>query len=299
MARPTVWPALVNPSRRVRVVTQQTPTMTDPACKGIRTMKTLVALAWLSGLVAAPAFAADPPARVMLVATFHFNNPGKDLNNTKAVDMLTPVRQAELQAVADGLSGFSPTVVAIEWRAPSARDAYAAYLKGAPASRNEGEQLGFRLARKMGLPQVYGIDVDGSFPFEPLATWANDNGMAGRLTESQNAMAALIESLTERQQTHSIGGVLKWINSPTFLRQANAFYGDALRYGRADTQPGAALNAAWAERNYGICARLAQVLKPGDRAVVFYGLGHVSFLRHCIQDIPGLELVDPAAYLPD
>lgn len=51
--------------------------------------------------------------------------------------------------------------------------------------------------------------------------------------------------------------------------------------------------------HYGICARLVQALNPGDRAVVFYGLGHVTFLRHCIEDVPGLELVDPEPYLPD
>ena len=262
-------------------------------------MKSPAALVCIFGLAVGPAFAADPPARVMVVATYHFNNPGKDLNNAKAADMLTPARQAELQAIADGLARFSPTVVAIEWRAAPALEGYAAYRKGAPASRNEGEQLGFRLAGTLGLQQVLGLDIDGIFPYEPLATWANDNGMSGRLADSQKAMAALVQSITELQQTRSIGGVLKWINTPTVLRQANAFYGDALRYGRADTQPGAALNAAWAERNYGICARLAQALKPGDRALVFYGLGHVSFLRHCIEDIPGLELVDPAPYLPD
>jgi hypothetical protein len=146
---------------------------------------------------------------------------------------------------------------------------------------------------------VYGIDVGGVFPYDRLSAWASANGMAGRLAQSEKTLAALVQSVTELQQTRSIGGILKLINSPAYLRQANAIYGDALRYGRDDAQPGAALNAAWAERNYGICARLVQALNPGDRAVVFYGLGHVTFLRHCIEDVPGLELVDPEPYLPD
>jgi hypothetical protein len=262
-------------------------------------MKHPITLACLAALSAGPAIAAEPPARVMLVGTYHFSNPGKDLNNVAAVDVLTPARQTELRAVAAGLARFAPTVVAIEWNAAPARDGYAAYLNGAPASSNEGEQLGFRLAATQGLKQVHGIDVSGAFPYEAFATWANENAMAGRLAESQKALAALTQSITAMQQAHSIGGVLKWINSPAVLRQANAIYGDALRYGRDDAQPGAALNAAWAARNYGICARLAQALKPGDRAVVFYGLGHITFLRHCVEDIPGLELVDPAPYLPD
>ena len=262
-------------------------------------MKLLVALAGFITLTAGPALAADPPIRVMLVGTYHFANPGKDLHNAKAVDMQTSARQAELQAIVTGLSRFAPNVVAIEWYATSARDGYAAYLKGARASSNEGVQLGFRLANALGLAQVHGIDVDGTFPFDPLNTWATANGMSGRLADSQKQMASLVQSISEQQQTRSVGGVLKWINSPAVLRQSDAIYWEMLRYGRADEQPGAALNAAWAARNYGICARLAQALKPGDRAVVFYGLGHVSFLRHCIEEIPGMELVDPAPYLPD
>jgi hypothetical protein len=262
-------------------------------------MKRLVSLVWLLTLALNPALAAEAPIRVMVVGTYHFGNPGKDLHNARAVDVQTPVRQAELQAIANGLSRFAPTVVAIEWYADAARDGYAAYLKGAAVSSNEGAQLGFRLAAGLGLQQVVGIDVDGDFPFDPLNTWANENGMAERLAESQRQLAAKTREMTELQQAHSIGGVLKWANSPAFLRQFNAIYGDLLRYGRGGVQPGAALNTAWAARNYGICARLVQALKPGDRAVVFYGLGHVSFLRRCIEEVPGLELVDPGPFLPD
>ena len=132
----------------------------------------------LAALATGPAQAGDPPARVMLVATYHFGNPGKDLSNAQAVDMLTPARQAELKTISAGLSRFAPTVVAIEWNEKSAREGYAAYLKGAPASANEGEQLGFRLAAALGLRDVYGIDVGVVFPYEGLKCWASGNGMA-------------------------------------------------------------------------------------------------------------------------
>ncbi len=48
------------------------------------------------GLLLAPAaLAADStPVRVMVLGTFHLDNPGQDLNNIRAVDVLTPQRQA-------------------------------------------------------------------------------------------------------------------------------------------------------------------------------------------------------------
>jgi hypothetical protein len=51
-------------------------------------------------LGASPALAALPPVEVMVLGTYHFGNPGLDLNNMKADSVLTPARQRELAAVA-------------------------------------------------------------------------------------------------------------------------------------------------------------------------------------------------------
>jgi hypothetical protein len=257
----------------------------------------LPAAVLLSLAAATPAFAAEAPAQIMLIGTFHFSNPGQDLHNVKAVDVLAPERQKELQAITRGLSRFKPTLVAVEWPAKKTNERYADYLAGKAPSSNEVEQLGFRLAAAHGLKNVYGIDVDGEFPFEPVAKWAEQNGMAPRLAASQASIGKLVGQISDMQRTSTLGATLKFMNSEAHLREANGFYGDALRYGSGDEQPGAVLNSAWAARNYQICARLAQTVKPGERAVVFYGAGHAPLLRQCIRDIPGFKLVDPLRYL--
>ncbi|HSM95857.1 MAG TPA: hypothetical protein VLT91_07430, partial [Rhizomicrobium sp.] len=67
-------------------------------------------------LFAAPCLAAgDAPVTVMIVGDFHMSNPGKDLHNVEADDMLSPTRQAEIAAVSDALARFHPTIVAAEW----------------------------------------------------------------------------------------------------------------------------------------------------------------------------------------
>ena len=63
----------------------------------------------------APAAAADPNAiEVMILGTFHMDNPGADLNNAKVDPVTTPKKQAELQLVADALARFKPTAIAVE-----------------------------------------------------------------------------------------------------------------------------------------------------------------------------------------
>ncbi|SFV26228.1 MULTISPECIES: DUF5694 domain-containing protein [unclassified Pseudoxanthomonas] len=245
------------------------------------------------------AWAAEPPARVIVIGTYHFSNPGQDKANVDAVDVTVPQRQAELQAVTDALATFQPTFVGVEWPADAAREQYARHLAGTlPPSSNEVVQLGFRLAKQVGLTQVHGLDVPGDFPFEPLSAWAQANGKAGDLDALMAQAQGITARITALQATHSIGGVLREMNTARATEEAASFYAEFLRYGSGDQQPGVELNAAWAKRNYAICARLLQALKPGDRAVVFYGQGHVPQLAACLRSAPGVELVEAGAFLP-
>lgn len=266
-------------------------------------MKFPAALMLTLAAAAAPACAAGAAAKapaeaqVMIVGTFHFSNPGRDLHNVKSVDVMEPKRQAELAAITRSLSRFKPTMVAVEWAAPRTTERYADYLAGKAPSSNEVEQLGFRLAAAQGLKTVHGVDVDGDFPFEPVSKWAEKNGMGPRLAASHASIAAMVEKLGALQRSGTLSATLKHMNAPANLREADSFYGDALRYGSGDEQPGALLVSAWAARNYQICARIAQAVKPGERVVVFYGAGHVPMLKRCLGDIPGFKVVDPGTYL--
>ncbi len=259
-------------------------------------------LALCGVLVALQATAAEP-VRVMVLGTFHFANPGLDLANAKVDDVLQPRRQAELQALAEGLARFRPTVVAVERDADPAPDralkSYADYLAGQGRDdRNEIVQVGFRLARLAGLQRVVGIDTNGDFPFEALQAWAQGHGRAADLQREIELIQAQVKRMEQQQQTLTIGQVLRVMNQPATIRDDNGFYMRMLGYGDGQQQPGAALVGAWAARNLAICARLVQVARPGDRVVVVYGAGHSHSLRQCVSDMPGWQLVEAVDYLP-
>lgn len=248
----------------------------------------------------APATAtADAPAQVMIVGTWHFDNPGLDMHNVEAVDVMTPERQAEIAAATDALARFRPTVVAVEWPDEVVDERYPKYRAGTlDPSANEVVQLGFRLAHGQDLARVHGIDMPGDFPFEPIMAWAKANGREAQMAQAQAAVAAMVKEMGELQGRHTIGEVLYLTNGPDHVEAGQAFYMDLLRYGSGDDQPGAELNAAWARRNFLICARLLQALKPGDRAVVLYGAGHAHALRRCVIEASGVDLVEATDYLP-
>lgn len=249
-------------------------------------------------LLAAGPLCAAPPTQVMIVGTYHFSNPGHDQHNVASDDVLEPQKQRQLEAIDRALAKFHPTRVAVEWPKDLADERYGKFLHGELApSHNEVVQLGFRVAKSAGLARVEGVDVDGDFPYEPVAAFAQAHGMTPQLTDAQDAIQAMVEKVTALQK-QGIAVALREMNRPEAIAKDFSFYGNLLRYGAGDEQPGAALLAAWTKRNLEICARLVQTIQAGDHVVVFYGSGHAYLLRQCVREVPGLALVEANDYLP-
>jgi hypothetical protein len=243
---------------------------------------------------------AQEPVSVMIVANFHMSNPGHDLHNVDAGDVLLPDRQVEIGAVATALNTFHPTKIMAEWRADLASERYSQYLAGTLApSRNEVVQLGFRLARKTGLSHFYGIDVDGEFPYDAVENFAKAHGKTGLLERANREIEASTQAQTNLLRTRGVVATLRYLNDPSRLDHDNSFYRQMLFVGTDSQQPGSELLTAWYRRNLLICANILQNSEPGDRVVVFYGSGHAFLLRQCVTETPGFILVEPNSFLPN
>ena len=59
------------------------------------------------------AAAQDKPT-LMVLASAHFNNPGRDTINIDVDDVMTEKRQAEIESVVEQLMAFNPTHIAVE-----------------------------------------------------------------------------------------------------------------------------------------------------------------------------------------
>ena len=261
----------------------------------------LLALLALAILPASTQAAAVPEAKVMIVGTWHFANPGLDIHNMKTDDVLRPQRQREIAEVSAALEGFRPTLVAVEAPAGAMDDSYKAWRdRKLPLEqhRNEIVQLGFRLAGHGKLDRVVGIDMPGEFPMDKVGEWAAANGKGDEFAALMQRAQAMVGADGQMLATRSIGATLRHLNRAEAIAEGQALYLELLRYGAGDVQPGAELNAAWQRRNYLICARLLQSIRPGDRVVVFYGQGHVHALQRCVIEAPGVELVQANDHLP-
>jgi hypothetical protein len=260
----------------------------------------------LIGVAAAaqPAAKSAQPVQVMVLGTYHFANPGLDLNNIKSDSVLTPRRQQELQRVARALAAFRPTHVMVEMQGglPSLAVAEYARFDDAMLARDANEivQIGYRTARLAGLGSVHGIDEQPAagepdyFPYDKLQATAARLGATERLAALNQPVAAWLKDFEAAQKTSSVGQLLMRMNDMNGLQGDMSPYYGALGIGDADEQTGADFNAMWYLRNAKIFAKLMLVAKPGSgaRVLVVYGGGHLFWLRHLARHTPGYADVD-------
>jgi hypothetical protein len=275
----------------------------------LKILAAIAALALPSAALAQTSASAPEPIQVMIVGTFHFDNPGQDINNAAIDPVTTPAKQAELAAVAEGLRRFHPTAVAVERiAADNATLLDQRYPTFTPAdlltNADERVQVGYRLANLEGLTRVYAIDEQPGegehdyFPFDKVMTWITAHHREADWEALNAPVAAYVADLSARQHTETLGALLADTNRVDHPVNGNMdlYYG-LLKFGDAVDQPGAELNAGWYERNAKIFGKLMLAAKPGDRIVIVYGAGHAYWLRHFVENTPGYVLVDSVPYL--
>lgn len=240
-------------------------------------------------------------AQVMILGTYHFANPGLDVVQVEVADILSPEKQTEVEGVVETLAAFRPTKVAVEVRAPSvpAMDSlYAAYRAGRHTlSRDEVQQLGFRLGDRFDLPRLHAIDHEGRFPFDAVMQYAEEHDPEF-VQWVEVTLEAIGEQSNRRQIENTLAEILRQENDPAGIAEGHGHYLMMSGVGAGDTYVGADLLAAWYERNIRTFADLRAVAEPGDRVLVIFGGGHAAILREFVKGDPGMELVEPNEYLP-
>lgn len=249
-------------------------------------------------------------AEVMLVGTYHFANPGRDMFNSKADDVLSERRQREIRDLVARLAEWKPDLVLLEYSRDEREQVnarYAEYREGMHrGKRNEAYQLGFRLADILGHERIAAVDVEHRFYSEQQA--ALDKAPKGRYRglseELQHYGKAFVAASDEVIASRSIGDILAWYNSPEALTANQDFYlNHQIRQWQGENQGGAHTIANWYKRNILIFQNILREVEESEgqakRIVVIYGQGHIPILSQLVDDTPFLTAVDLAPYLAD
>ena len=233
-------------------------------------------------------------AEVLVLGTYHMANPGHDLFNMQADDVLAPKRQAEMAQLIEVLKTFRPTKIAVEadmWSTRASKQ-YADYVDGKyTLSRNEIDQIGYRLAKELGHKTVYAVDVDGDFPWTRVVNYAKGSGRQKELDAIQDGIGATVKALSEYQAAHTILENLLYVNDDKRVAADVGFYYREAALGERGDWPGADLVADWVRRNMRIYANVMQLIdSPDERVLVLYGYGHLGWLRNAFAGNPTVRL---------
>jgi hypothetical protein len=265
---------------------------------------TLAAAAHALAQAPAPAPAPAPPApgagapatraEVLVLGVYHMANPGRDIFNMKADDVLAPKRQAEIAELVAVLKRFAPTKVAVEaefWNEDVAKR-YVDYVAGKhELSRNEIEQVGFRLAKERGHKTVYPVDVDGDFPYLRLLNYAKGAGRSKELESMQAEVGTMVKAQDAYLASHSILETLVYMNADDKVASDVGFYYRQAHFGEPGDWAGADLVADWFRRNVRIYANLAGLASsPNERVLAIFGAGHLGWLRQDVANDSTLRL---------
>ena len=241
------------------------------------------------------------PVEVLVLGTYHFANPGLDVVKTEVADVLSPRKQAEIAEIVSALARLRPTKIAVESQpeaAPRLDSLYRAYRAGQyELSRDERDQLGFRLAARFEHPRLYPIDHDGEFPFDAMMQYAAKHDTAV-VSYVERTIREITAEHNRQQRELSIPAILRLMNDPAQIARDHGVYAQFARVGAGDTYVGADLVAAWYKRNIRIFGNLQQIAEPGDRILVIFGAGHAAILRELVKHAPGMVLVEANDYLP-
>jgi hypothetical protein len=268
-------------------------------------------VAALRAIVAGPAEAARP--KVLILGTFHFDNPGRDAYKPKyTFDLFSEEGQKQLAELHARLAEFAPTKILVEQ--PSDQQAsldrsYAAYRQGKSQDvANEVFSVGFALAKRLGHEKVYAFDAEAEWlPTAPDTEEAmqGEAERIGKLAFLDDPVLELYHKAAAKQeeveQALTLRQRLRLMNHPDLLRASHGayFFFASFRVNDGEAFPGPdGFASAWHNRNLRMFSNVQRLANtPEDRLLVIVGAGHVPILQQCAQCCPTMTWVSAYEFL--
>jgi len=241
--------------------------------------------------------------QILLIGTFHYANPGRDIAQVKAFDIMSDKTQKELETMSDKIKKFGPDKIFVEWTYSKQAKLDQFYNKNTDSlfksDKNEITQLALRTAKKLNHKKLYGIDYHTRFPYDSLM-------MSMEKANQKDLMKINDESTKEFENQHnqrigkiSLIDMMLFYNKKETENQNIQWYLEvANRTGNPDDFTGASLVSNWYKRNLYMYSLVQKLTESTDNKImVLLGAGHAAMLREFIKHDPTFELVELSTVL--
>ncbi|MGN6111578.1 MAG: DUF5694 domain-containing protein [Luteimonas sp.] len=266
----------------------------------MRRIQTLLPLLLLA--FSAPAWSQEGKPAFLFLGSYHMNNHHRDMFNVDASDVLAPAKQRDILAVVRALEAYRPTKIMIE-RDTADQAAVDADMRDTchgrrEATREEYEQIGYRLACRLHVP-VVAVNYNALGPIDDekkidLGTANPDDWKRVQALGDADA-----RDLQARVSTSGIGDLLAYLNSDAKTRDTASRYYLIGQLRSPTERVGANWAQYWYGRNLVIFDNILDNTADGDRVLVIYGYGHGYILRRMAEESGRFDVVDTGAFLRD
>ena len=242
---------------------------------------------------------------LVVLGSYHMGTPGNNVVNPKVNDVATPERQKQIVQLVEKLKKFNPTKIVIECDLEDdakTQEIYNQYLSGNyQLSKNETNQIGFRLAKESGHKKVYCVDWS-DFWDDPAINYikyaSQDAELDGFLKGLNQKLRQEIDTEFEKLYTLPITDQLILLNQPDRIEKSHKVYYDIMRIGRGKEYAGAGYLSWWYRRNMVILTNIIRLTDSmNDRVLVIYGNGHNKLLNQLAKESDFYNVETPLKYL--
>lgn len=267
----------------------------------------------------------------MILGVYHFNNPGLDTYNLDIDDYATKRRQTEIQEVVDLLADYKPNKIFVEFL-PSQKvrldSLFALYannrlsLKEIKNGQNEVYQIGFRLAKQLGIKDIFPVDHSGVYlapyadfiadtlsikPYQEYNAQYKQQMENRQLSFTQNTVKENLIYLNDWQQIlnnhhyyNNVAITIKDTSNVLFSYQEMETEIEGLPYQMRSydfNNIGVELATEWYKRNLFIYRNILEQSEEKDRILIIFGSGHVRHLKQLFDDNPDFNIEEPNHFL--
>jgi hypothetical protein len=242
---------------------------------------------------------------LVILGTYHMGTPGKNVVNGKVDDVTSPERQKQMVELVEKLEKFKATKIVVECDLEAdakTQEIYNQYLSGSyQLSKNETNQIGFRLAKESGHKKVYCVDWsdfwdDPAINYEKYAS--KDVELDSFLKGVYRKLKKEVDAEHEQLFTLPVTDQLILLNQPERIEKSHKIYYDLMRIGRGKEYAGAGYVSWWYRRNMVILDNIIRLTaSPNDRVLVIYGSGHLKLLTQFAKESGFYNVESPLQYL--
>jgi hypothetical protein len=245
--------------------------------------------------------------QIMTLGVFHFSYPNLDAVKTAEEDKISVLDepwQSEIVAIAKAIEEFRPTIIAIELN-PSRQSRidslYQLYQEGKwELQTNETQQLGFRIARNLGIDRIYCVD-DMGVHYDNILNLFSDSARLSALEHYYFSSPYRYITLREAGRIESIIDHMLYYNHPDQIRESLSVY--LLHPFKYEENPGDFTgvdfeSGRWYNRNLRIFRNVQRIERDSDdRILMIVGKEHLNLLNLFFDVSREFEFVSPLPYL--